>query len=1080
MSNRIKFYGSQGIFNLKRSTFIIVGLGFAISMLAGLFFMGNSYSAELIKSMDNSDIDFYFAYTYNEINHNQDEELINLIEQSDIEVKSLHSFRISRYSEIFYYFNQTSIPTADRVVPYDYVVNSFNYNLFSSVFYQSEVISNLITLTEGHYPSAPNEIIIDSYFAKSMNLSVQSEVNLDIIGKSNDFADFGNYYQISNYTFLQSIDNITISGIFEMNDKVIDFVYSKYYANYEHNSQSGNLIEHLSGILNTPILGFSYFDQRDVNHPFIQFSSAIDFYFNSKVQKSGLFGYLDKNKINYKKLTSEITSLSNNFLVIRQNTPIGIIFNEEVVDQLQEIYSLQRRLNIELQLINIPLGLFAIILGSLAIKNNIKGRMEEFLLFRSKGTPNHMLRKQIMSESFFIGVAASLVGILGGIGVFFILRNSIQTALGLQFLFMNLPLSIKFTTILLIIAIGIILSEVSSLFSFVYIRKLTSFELLKIIGKDEMDVSYDEKSLFSNQTKKKAVLLNDTPFQKSQRKDGKKFNSKNKWSRKKTLYKDDIDSKNVSVKKRGWTFIVISSIPLLLFLFFRYVVPTSVSDNIVAITPSISRFIENNYFILLIAPILFVMGFIRILAVESPNRFARLTNKIAMLFEKENSRICAVNIIRRKPYYTVMTIFCIFLSIFSLASISLNSLIIYENIDSNIQIGGDVRLSFPFISYDSSELGTGGLFGNYQISSNQDILQLEENLKTVNLGNNFNLSNEVVTVFEEITNIYHLKVMYLDFAKYAYIMSEGDKFIPEKQTQTKLSEVINFNSVDNLDAPGIIVNSRFLELNRREINDPFLFEHKFWNNSINDMDSIILNSTIIETIDILPGLYGFESTVNEWEDAVLIFDTRKLPFQNSSNILNTLSFFQILDILPQEISPDFLMGLLSSQINQTQYQEISIYNQDWRNLDSDVSTRFSKFRTILITEFYAIGILVAFGLSVLIISVFKKDKFFNGVLLARGYGKIGVFNLTLVEFFIIFIIPILINIFQGLIFIKPLLSLVNEALGLFSFTWNLPLYVNFQDLLVYALFVPFFTTLIFTIAFSFQTKKTISQFFYKF
>ncbi|MHA1674610.1 MAG: hypothetical protein ACTSYI_13410, partial [Promethearchaeota archaeon] len=421
-----------------------------------------------------------------------------------------------------------------------------------------------------------------------------------------------------------------------------------------------------------------------------------------------------------------------------------------------------------------------------------------------------------------------------------------------------------------------------------------------------------------------------------------------------------------------------------------------------------------------------------------------------------------------------------FISIFSLSQISLQSLVIYEKISDNVRIGGDIYLDIPRIEYSLNPLTFNTLLNNYDIYCNHDVLSLEEQVTNLGFDGDIKIVNNVVTIFEEISENFLFTIYYFNFSEYVPIISESDKFIPDKSIFESFESVIEYNEISSSEESGIIVNSKFLTSFQIEIGDHFGFNHRFWNNAILNFQTTTLNPIITATIDTLPGIFGFETEVEGWEEAIIIFDTNKLGDYNSTEILRTLKFFQLVDIIPFVTAPETIAYKLSHQITLTRYSDIHFYDQHWEEFTNDYSERFNSILSLLSTEFYTIGILTALGISILLISTFKNDKYFNGVLLSRGFGKIGVYNLSLVEFLIIFLIPIATTAIGLMLFVKPLLGIVNLALEIYPASWNLPIFMNLRKNLVFYFFVPFMSIFLFTISFSFTTKKRISEFFNKF
>ncbi|MHA1519171.1 MAG: FtsX-like permease family protein [Promethearchaeota archaeon] len=1087
MSSRITFYGKQGIFNLKRSAAIIIGMAITLSMVGGLLFFSNSYGAKIIESSPEKMFDMEISLIDDDPwNSSVQTEISNWINESGLDSLSLFPFEIVEFPNLFYYQNYTGIDSLSKPVNFNYVVNEFNFNLFDSNFYQSEFSSKCFRFIEGTYPNHINEIAIEYSFAKAMNLTISSNNTLDFAGPSQNITFLSNYVQINELSYNFSIENLTISGIFLMKQQDLELGRMPYTSNYEYSENVEEINDRSTGIYNTPILGFKSDAHQNKNHPFIQFYQENSFFFNDSRKSNGYYGFIDPNSIDFHALIDIISDLTVSFQVLEQSKPHGVSFEEYILEELSETNIQLRKLHLNLQYITLPIGAFAILMGSLIIQTNMKGRLKEFLLLRSKGTPNTMIQLQIITESLFMGIIASLIGILGSLGIFYLLRDSVQFALSLKNTFVNLPITVDSSSYLIIGALGIMLSEVSSIISFIFIKKLTSKELLKIIGRDQLEVLHDEKSLFSEKRNETEMLLEDAVFYKStlERKiegnDRKgKGRRKFRW-RKTTLYKNSTYNQEGQKKSIGWILVLISLIPIFMYFLNGFLAQNTSSDVIMSFSPRLDQIMGDFISIILFTPILFILGLVRIIAIEKPSRLARITNWMAKFLVKENSKICAMNIVRRRAYTTIMIIFGIFISMFSLSQISLQSLVIYENISDNVRIGADLYLEIPPIGYIINPMSLNTLVNNYGIYCNHDVLSLEEQMTDLRLGGDYMITNNIVTIFEEVADSFLFTVYYFNFAKYMAIVSENDKFIPDSSILDKIESAKDYNEMKNSDDSGIIVNSKFLSLFNKENGDHFSFNHRVWNNTKLNFQIATYNTTIIDSIDILPGLYGFDTEVERWEEGTIIFDTSKLGDYNSTEILRSFKLFQLADINPNMVSRSFLSSKITQEVTLTNYEEMSFYNQEWEEFTNDHSTRFMSFLSILSTEFVALGILTALGISILLISTFKNDRYFNGVMLSRGFGKIGIYNFSLVEFLIVFLIPILISIISLVVFVKPILGIANISLGIYPITWKLPIYMNLRENLIYYIFVPFSSIFLFTISFSFTTRKNISEFFSKF
>ena len=179
---------------------------------------------------------------------------------------------------------------------------------------------------------------------------------------------------------------------------------------------------------------------------------------------------------------------------------------------LQELFEEANRMRIISQIINIPIIIVALIVGSFTSKSSTQNKVDEFLLLRSKGVSKRMVRNQIMMESLINGVVSSVLGAGLGFLTFFGHDIWIRPMIYTQFIELDVRLFVKQSSILLSLGIGIILSLLTSLSSVRYVSKLKISELLTAIEQKDMDIEFDEQSVFTSinrSTKKHETRVNE-------------------------------------------------------------------------------------------------------------------------------------------------------------------------------------------------------------------------------------------------------------------------------------------------------------------------------------------------------------------------------------------------------------------------------------------------------------------------------------------------------------------------------------------------------------------------------------------
>lgn len=264
--------------------------------------------------------------------------------------------------------------------------------------------------------------------------------------------------------------------------------------------------------------------------------------------------------------------------------------------------------------------------------------------------------------------------------------------------------------------------------------------------------------------------------------------------------------------------IIISLFPLLIYLLFYLGTLPSATDTLISISCLIERYFGVFLIFAVISPVLLVVGIIRILVVEKPSRFAKISKFLSSLFLKEKSYLCGMEMVRRKQYRTVILLVGIFTSLLVFTNVFLNSFSRYEIMIDNMDVGSDVA-----VLYNNEDMS---------IVNTSEIDLFESQLKSYTTSDNETLINQVLTSYTEMTSDeYNSEKIYTDIEGYLDIIQEGDKKLPSRDFVSKIEDVIDYNKDPLNTIPGVIVNSAFLTLNNLEIDDLYSFTHSFFNYS---------------------------------------------------------------------------------------------------------------------------------------------------------------------------------------------------------------------------------------------------------
>jgi len=491
----------------------------------------------------------------------------------------------------------------------------------------------------------------------------------------------------------------------------------------------------------------------------------------------------------------------------------------------------------------------------------------------------------------------------------------------------------------------------------------------------------------------------------------------------------------------------------------------SASDSLISISDLIEMYFGIIIIFALLSPVLFVIGIIRILVVEKPTRFARISKFLSSIFLKEKSYLCGIEMVKRKQYKTVILLVGIFTSLLVFTNVFLNSSSRYTQIFNNVRIGADIKI------YYTNE--------GRPISNTSDIELFESQLKSYKTSDNETLINQVVTCYSGWeSDEYYGQRYYLDIEKYLDIIQEDNKKLPIGDFVSKIEDLIDYNKNSSNTIPGVIVNSGFLTLNKLEIGDLYTMLHHYYNSTAGEFQNITTSVKIMVSTDVMPGLYLTYGYWGSYTENMIIDINSVNP---DKNLLYGDGFIQMIDIDPEiEGNPEVLEEMLNNAtMDYVEITYIQFCNQNWNDLTYELSVNESGIYGIIYLEFLMIGVLLAFGLAILILSFQRENKYFNGVLLARGFGRIGLLKLILSQIFIIFLIGILTGVLSGFLtsisFLK-ITAIMNYGAGLFSF----PIYMNALELVQILGIIVLSSVVIYLVSYYFEAKKNITQYFHKF
>jgi ABC-type antimicrobial peptide transport system permease subunit len=122
---------------------------------------------------------------------------------------------------------------------------------------------------------------------------------------------------------------------------------------------------------------------------------------------------------------------------------------------------------------------------------------------------------------------------------------------------------------------------------------------------------------------------------------------------------------------------------------------------------------------------------------------------------------------------------------------------------------------------------------------------------------------------------------------------------------------------------------------------------------------------------------------------------------------------------------------------------------------------------------------VALGIPILLTSIRKKEQHFYGILMSRGMGKRGVLRFMFAELFVIYLFSILGGFLLGLAGYAITL-LVGLKTNPYSVGIGFRMFINPVDIVVILASAIGISMVIMLVGFFFDTRKSISEYLYKF
>ncbi len=1016
MGNKLSFYIKESFKYLNQSKLTILTLAIAVSMVAGFGYYFDSAQKFILQETNYNTFDFAAQFL-------ESDDLTYGVSDAELDVKDLFSlsnlhiehsyfYRVISNQRVFLYYHDEQFTESFPLV---WLTPEFQY-------FQSPRFDQYFEIVEGNRPVNPNEMIFDSIFAQRFNLQIgYNQTLLYRIGIANSsIIEVPNINIVGFYTPRQTYIQFGVNLPFFENGSNFVFI-SKDFTNASEVYPHKELVE------------------RVQDHPELPATSNYLFLVHTYLGIE-----FDRDSVNIAKLSASSANIIETFNQFILHLPENVEPYNIISPVLQNQFQFQSTVRMSIQFTNLPLYIFAIYMGAVANKSKVRKRYHEFFSMRMRGFPKNMIRNQLLAEAIINSIFISLIGLVFGIGIFFLSQYWLNPLFLAQFNRTGFALSLFFSwrTILEVFTFGVVLNILASLSTIKHINSQKTSKLATELANVKGDVDYDESTLYfkpreiSQENSEKLELVN---FMKK---------------------------KEELIPKWGIAVALSSLIPIILFITMIAGQNIQTSDTIIEISEELYNNLNILIILSMLSPFLLVIGLIRFLVIESPPRFAKISKKIARIFMKERDYFVGIEMVRQKQYTRIIILSGLYVALLMFANMSTNSLVRQDNLRENLQTGTDLTVDFSI---------SGRHFNNYT-----EIERFESQLKDIQLKEGEYLVNDTMHAF--VSHSYSgtgLRTKYiLNLSQYLPLITAHEKTLPNNQFTTDIQEVIDYNQelLDEPDKAGIICSSSFMEMNNFILGDRITFLQSSVNFSSNSFIAKQVTAKIIKVIDVMPGLY-FSSSESQ-SDFMVVSD--HIFSDYGFDIMPVMNIREMVNLNPiDRNSANDYENYAKYLMNSTDYTmlnaEFRFYDYDWESVDS---SSFNNTNIPYLGLFYfnlmVIGVILAVGIAILIVTTQDLNRGLYGELIARGFGRKGINLLILAEMSISFLLAIVIGTFSG--------SFTSIAFcRLFSLSGgggflSLPIYFNAVDFLLVLAGIFGLTYLFLGYSFYRNSKDEISEF----
>lgn len=1020
MGNQVSFYLKESFKQINKSKLIILALAIAVSMVAGFGYYFDSAQNFIIKETNPDVFDYCAEFNSNEANSlnfsfsNAEYDVENTFLTSNLQIQNSYFYQVFSNSKLYIYGENNLTDQAET--------NLITFITPELKFFNSSRFNQYFSIVEGEIPTQSNEILIDSMFAKRFNITIGMNQTLPFLIGSRERE-------------LIQVPNLNIVGLYSINyDEVI-------FGRFSESIEPGSNFIFISTDYRTDsmVLPNEFIIQKMAAHE--EFNIDPNYLFVIDTLNSFEF---DRDSINIAWLSASASEIDTKFIQFTRRLPNNVISYNFITTILSGQFKFQTIVRLSIQFTNLPLYAFAIYMASVANKSKVKQRYHEFFTMRMRGFPKKMIRNQLITESLVNSIFIAIIGVILGIVIFFLgqywlnplfLAEFNRTGFALSFYF-------SFRTVFEAFIFGVVLNVLATLSTIKYINSLKTSKLASELANIKGDVDYDESTLYYQQEKgsgNKSNILEVENFMKK---------------------------KEELIPKWGLLLALASLVPISLFLIMILGQNIQTSDTLIEFANVLYDNLNFVIILTLISPFFLVIGLIRFFVQESPPRFARISKRIGRIFMKKRDYFVGIEMVRQKQYTRIIFLAGLYVALILFSNMSTNSLIRQNALKTNLECGSDLNVDFSI---------SGSFFENFS-----DIETFENQLLDIrNPSDDLIIDSVVRSFYSKTWTGNGLRTTYmLNLSQYLDLMVDDGKLLPSANFQQDIQDVIDYNRAlgNQTDRAGVIVSSSLVEMNNFHLGDTFTFLQSSINFSSSTYVRRQITAKIIKIIDVMPGLY-FSKSDDPGNFVVVndhIFSDYSEEIIPSKTLKEMVNFKQFDSSLKNkdQIYQNYFQNSTDYYLLNSNYQ---FYNYEWQDVDSASFNDSSlPYIGLLYFNLIIIGMVLAVGMAILIISTHDQNRGLYGELLARGFGRKALNRLVLSEMSISFLIATIIGSFAGTFTAIAFAKLFSLSGG--GGNLALPIFFNFKEFLYILGGIFGFTFLLLSYSLFMYRKEEISEF----